>query len=155
MQIKDLATATGVDVETIRYYEKKGLLATPARRSNGYRDYSEAHLTQLTFIRHCRGLDMSLEEIRLLVHFMTDPNEHCSQVNELIDQHIGHVATRIAELRSLQKQLLDLRGKCDSARTVSQCGILSELTQERCQPGKPHEIQKHHMRGSHRTNTGH
>lgn len=154
MQIKQLATAAGVAAETIRYYEKCGLLAAPARRSNGYRNYSEAHLAKLAFIRHCRGLDMSLEEIRLLVHFMADPNQHCSQVNELIDQHIGHVATRIAELKKLQKQLLDLRAKCDSARTVSQCGILSELTQEPRQPGKPHETQKHHVRGSHRTTTG-
>ena len=58
MQIKDLSRATGVDVETIRYYEKQGLLPEPARRDNGYRDYAAQHLERLSFIRHCRALDM-------------------------------------------------------------------------------------------------
>ena len=58
MQIKELARATGVDVETIRYYEKQGLLPEPARRDNGYRDYAAEHLERLSFIRHCRALDM-------------------------------------------------------------------------------------------------
>ena len=60
MQIKELALATGVDVETIRYYEKQGLMPAPARRDNGYRDYAVAHLERLSFIRHCRALDMPL-----------------------------------------------------------------------------------------------
>ena len=63
MQIKELARATGVDVETIRYYEKQGLMPAPARRDNGYRDYAAAHLERLSFIRHCRALDMPLGDV--------------------------------------------------------------------------------------------
>ena len=60
MQIKDLAAATGVDADTIRFYEKQGLLPAPARLGNGYRNYGAAHLERLSFIRHCRALDMPL-----------------------------------------------------------------------------------------------
>lgn len=63
MQIKDLSRATGVDVETLRYYEKRGLLPEPARRDSGYRDYEATHQERLAFISHCRVLDMPLADV--------------------------------------------------------------------------------------------
>ena len=66
-RIGELARATGIDVETIRYYEKSGLLLPPARQSNGYRAYGATHLAQLSFIRHCRALDMPLADVRTLI----------------------------------------------------------------------------------------
>src|SRR5574343_1028140 len=73
MHIKDLARRTGVDTETIRYYEQQGLLPAPARRDNGYRDYGDAHLERLAFIRHCRALDMPLADVRQLLGFLDQP----------------------------------------------------------------------------------
>ncbi len=64
MRIKALSEATGVEIETIRFYEKQGLLPTPAREANGYREYAPAHLERLAFVRHCRALDIPLAEIR-------------------------------------------------------------------------------------------
>ncbi|MBY0270935.1 MAG: MerR family transcriptional regulator [Burkholderiales bacterium] len=69
MRIGELATATGVDIETIRYYEREGLLAPPARQTNSYRIYGQAHPERLSFIRHCRALDIPLADIRRLLGF--------------------------------------------------------------------------------------
>ncbi len=102
MRIGELGQATGVDIETIRYYEKAELLPPPARAPNGYRAYTPAHLERLAFIRHCRSLDMTLEEIRALLRFREMPDENCGEVNELLDRHIEHVANRIAELRDTE-----------------------------------------------------
>jgi Cd(II)/Pb(II)-responsive transcriptional regulator len=126
MQIKDLARATGVDVETIRYYEKQGLLPAPARRDNGYRDYEAAHLERLAFIRHCRALDMPLAEVARLLAFVDAPREHCADVNLLVDEQLGRVRARLKSMRALEKQLLQLRARC-SGTHAGHCGILEEL----------------------------
>ena len=67
MRIGELSKATGVDIETIRFYEKSGLLPPPSRSANGYRDYAQPHLERLAFIRHCRALDMPLADVGLLL----------------------------------------------------------------------------------------
>ena len=74
MRIGELGQAMGVDIETIRYYEKAGLLAPPARTANGYRAYSPAHVERLAFIRHCRALDMPLAGIKRLLNFVAHPD---------------------------------------------------------------------------------
>src|SRR5574337_680669 len=78
MRIAELGRATGVDIETIRYYEKAGLLPTPARTANGYRDYGPTHLERLAFVRHCRALDMPLAEVKRLLDFIAHPASDCS-----------------------------------------------------------------------------
>ena len=129
MKIGELAAATGTQVETIRYYERSGLLPAPARTEGNYRIYDGAHAARLSFIRHCRGLDMTLDEIRVLLRFKDAPTENCGAVNTLLDQHIGHVAARISELRSLEHQLKKLRDQCLESQDSAHCGILAELTQ--------------------------
>lgn len=126
MQIKELARATGVEVETIRYYEKQGLLPEPARRDNGYREYEVAHLEQLSFIRHCRALDMSLADVSRLLVFVDEPDVHCGKVNLLVDDQLARVRARLKSMRALEKQLLQLRARCTGAHQ-GQCGILEEL----------------------------
>ena len=81
MQIKELSRATGVDVETIRFYEKQGLLPTPARRENGYRVYEAVHLERLAFIRHCRALDMPLLDVKRLLGFVDASEENLGEVD--------------------------------------------------------------------------
>jgi Cd(II)/Pb(II)-responsive transcriptional regulator len=126
VQIKELSRATGVDVETIRFYEKQGLLPPPARRDNGYRDYAEPHLERLSFIRHCRALDMPLADVARLLSFLDEPEVHCADVNGLVDQQLARVRARLKSMRALEKQLMLLRSQC--RETISgQCGILEEL----------------------------
>ena len=125
MQIKELAQATGVDVETIRYYEKQGLLPAPARRDNGYRDYTQAHLKRLSFIRHCRALNMPLADVSRLLSFVDAPDGYCHEVNLLVDEQLARVRARLKSMRALEKQLLHLRAQCSGAD--QHCGILDEL----------------------------
>jgi Cd(II)/Pb(II)-responsive transcriptional regulator len=127
MRIGELAQVTGTQVETIRYYEKQGLLPEPGRSDGNYRVYGPEHVDLLQFIRHCRGLDMSLEEVRVLLRLRDAPAEDCGDVNALLDEHIGHVVRRIKELRTLERQLRDLRARCASETNAAHCGILSEL----------------------------
>jgi Cd(II)/Pb(II)-responsive transcriptional regulator len=127
MRIGELAQVTGTQVETIRYYEKQGLLPEPGRSDGNYRVYGPEHVDLLQFIRHCRGLDMSLEEVRVLLRLRDAPAEDCGDVNALLDEHIGHVVRRIKELRTLERQLRDLRARCASETDAAHCGILSEL----------------------------
>ncbi len=126
MQIKELAQATGVDVETIRFYEKQGLLPSPARRENGYRDYSAKHLERLSFIRHCRALDMPLADVSRLLGFVDAPSADCSDVNKLVDEQLARVRARLKSMRALEKQLLQLRARC-SGTHEGYCGILEDL----------------------------
>ena len=95
MKIGELAKATGTQAETIRYYEREGLLPDAGRTESNYRVYGEGHARRLGFIRHCRSLDMTIGEIRTLLRFKDGPEENCDEVNALLDEHIEHVATRI------------------------------------------------------------
>jgi Cd(II)/Pb(II)-responsive transcriptional regulator len=110
-KIGQLATQTGSKVETIRYYEQQRLLPQPARSDGNYRLYGAEHVKRLQFIRHCRSLDMTLDEIRTLLDFRDTSDANCAGVNTLLDKHIGHVADRIRVqlLRSQGFEALQLR----------------------------------------------
>jgi len=127
LKIGELAKRTGCLVETIRYYEREGLLLEPTRSEGNYRLYKDIHLERLQFIRHCRSLDMTLEEIRDLLRFRDAPDENCSQVNAFLDEHIERVANRIKELKLLQKNLRGLRNLCQQTRATKDCRILQSL----------------------------
>ena len=145
MKIGELARLAGTNVETIRYYERDGLLPIPARSDGNYRIYGEAHVQRLSFIRRCRGLDMTLDEIRVLLHFKESPLENCADVNSLLERHIGHVTQRMQELQELERQVNDLRERCDEARDAAHCGILDSLSQATVPSGKTTS----HVRGTH------
>ncbi len=127
MKIGELSRATGTPVESIRYYERVGLMPKPSRTSANYRAYAHDHLLRLAFIRRCRSLGMSLDEIRVLLHHQDQPALDCSPVNALLDEHMGHVTQRIEELQSLQVQLVALRARCDAAPSAVGCGIMDAL----------------------------
>lgn len=146
MKIGELAKATGTQAETIRYYEAEGLLAEPARTESNYRRYGQEHVERLSFIRHCRSLDMTLNEIRALLRFKDDPQANCGAVNDLLDEHISHVAERIRELKRLQVELKGLRAQCD-AREAS-CGILGALDKKGKSRAPATRVQ--HVGGAHR-----
>jgi Cd(II)/Pb(II)-responsive transcriptional regulator len=127
VKIGELASATDTPVETIRFYEREGLLAAPARTQSNYRSYGPSHTQRLAFIRRCRALDMGLDEVRVLLQFQDCPTDDCGGVNALLDEHIGHVTQRIQELRELELQLHELRARCSSTLSGPACGILEQL----------------------------
>jgi len=127
MRIGELGQAIGVDIETIRYYEKSGLLPPPARQANGYRAYGEPHLERLAFIRHCRALDMSLADVKRLLDFVARPSLDCGDVDRLIEGQLARVRARLKSLRALERQLAALRNRCETGNTAAECGILHEL----------------------------
>lgn len=127
MRIGELAQAAGFDVETVRYYEKAGLLAPPARRDNNYRRFDAAALHRLRFIGNCRALDMSLDEIRVLLRFIDHPDDDCSPVDALVAEHLGHVRERLRMLRQLERQLELLQRACGRAEPNAVCGIVLAL----------------------------
>ena len=148
MKIGDLATASSTAVDTIRYYEREGLLPAPGRTQGGFRVYEAPHLERLQFIRYCRGLDMSLDEVRVLLRVKDEPGADCGDVNVLLDAHIGHVSRRIKELRALEKQLKDLRQRCGAAQGAAQCGILNGLAAASQEGGAP-VVAASHLRSVH------
>jgi DNA-binding transcriptional MerR regulator len=112
-RIGEAAARSGLSAANIRYYEREGLLASPARGGNAYRRYSEADLHQLRFIRLCRALDMSLEEVRTLLGLDLRSKADCARARDTLDEHLGHVRERLAELRALERDLRALRDRCD------------------------------------------
>lgn len=128
MRIGELSKTTGVDIETVRYYERAGVLQAPQRQANGYRAYSPNHLERLSFIRHCRALDMPLADIQRLLTLVDRPQMDCSDVDRLIDEHLARVRARLASMQALEKQLTKLRAHCRTGRhATKECGILQEL----------------------------
>ena len=149
MKISELAGTTATPVETIRFYEREGLLPAPERALNNYRVYGPAHVERLAFVRHCRNLDMTLEEIRVLLRYKDAPQAHCGEVNALLDEHIGHVERRIRELRALQKELRQLRQRCNQDQAAQDCGILNELSQAASHGAQPPVRPHSHVKGAH------
>jgi Cd(II)/Pb(II)-responsive transcriptional regulator len=155
MKIGELATATNTPVDTIRYYEREGLLPAAPRSDGNYRIYGPAHAERLAFVRHCRSLDMTLDEIRVLLRFKDAPHEDCGEVNLLLDEHIIHVATRIRELRQLERQLEALREQCAGIHETAHCGILNELSHAAAVPAGPGAVEApgRHLGGAHARRT--
>lgn len=129
MRIGELAKQSNCDVETIRFYERDGLLDAPAREGNGYRNYTDAHLVQLNFIRHCRSLGIGLPEVRILRSFQANPELACDEIDQLIDRQIARIHQQVESLRLLELQLHSLRDTCQAHQTVRECGILRTLAQ--------------------------
>ncbi len=151
MKIGELARLTNTQTETIRFYEREHLMPPASRSSANYRLYSDEHAQRLSFIRHCRNLDMTLDEIRTLLHFKDSPQENCDAVNALLEEHIGHVEQRIRELRRLRKDLGELRDRCDVARAAADCGILDELNKVSRENPKASAVSAGHIPGAHRS----
>lgn len=142
MKIGELARQAQCTVETVRYYERAGLLPPPARTEGNFRTYGPDHAERLRFIRNCRVLDMSHEEIRSLLALADDPAKGCGAINEVFDEHIAHVEVRIRELKHLKNTLQSLRRRCQDAGTVDACGILQGVA-EMAMPAAPNRRHTH------------
>ena len=145
MRIGELAKKAGCAVQTVRFYEKEGLMRSPRRTSANYREYGPEHAERLAFITRCRSLDMSLPEIRALLRALEGPDDDCAPVDALLDQHIEHIATRIAELMQLKDELDAIRAHCAGKRPTKDCGILTRLTKAPLR----RRLARSHIDGSH------
>ncbi|MGB3727458.1 MAG: Cd(II)/Pb(II)-responsive transcriptional regulator [Glaciecola sp.] len=127
MKIGQLADKTGLSIQTIRFYERKALLSAPERTQSNYRSYSDDALKQLLFIKQCRALDMTIEEISLVLKTRANPESSCENVNATIEKHIDDIRHRITELNALQKTLVSMRAACDDDKKIKECGVLHKL----------------------------
>lgn len=124
-RIGEAAAASGVSAANIRYYEKQGLIVPQARADNDYRLYSAADVHALRFIRLCRAMDMSLDEVRTLLALNLRSRADCDTARASLDDHLGHVRERLRELRALEKDLTALRDSCDGCD--GHCHIIEAL----------------------------
>ena len=130
MRIGELSSRSGVRVEAIRFYEKEGLLSAPTRLENNYRAYAHRHLEQLNFICHCRSLDMSLSDIRTLLHADATDSSQAALVHALIQKQVKLVDERIANLKKLKEHLKALASRCSGKHGSEPCGILIGLNED-------------------------
>jgi DNA-binding transcriptional MerR regulator len=130
MKIRELANATATKVETVRYYEKIGLLPPPARTSANYRAYGGDHLARLSFIRRARDLGFSLEAVRELLTLSDDPSQSCEAVDGIARVHLTEVDRKIGDLMALRSELDSVLGACRHGK-VGDCKIIEALAPQR------------------------
>ena len=127
MKIGELSKTSGCSIQTIRFYEKEGLLSDPERTEGNFRLYDVTALKQLEFVKHCRSLDISLIDIKRLIDLKNKPEESCSSVNALIAQQLALVNKRMKELKALKNELQQMASTCNSDNTIGGCGIIKSL----------------------------
>jgi MerR family mercuric resistance operon transcriptional regulator len=122
----ELAKRSGCNIETIRYYEKIGMLPDPPRTASGYRLYDEHHLARLRFILRARELGFPIEEIRGLLGLVDGGTQTCAEVRARTQRHLAEVRTRIADLRRIERVLARTAAQC-SGDQVPECPVLEAL----------------------------
>lgn len=126
MKIGEAAAASGCHFETIRYYERIGLLPPPARTDTGYRDYTRGEVERLRFITRGRELGFSLDEIRSLLRLTEDPDLSCGEVDQLARAHLAEIEQRVRELKRMARELEHTITACAGGQRT-QCTILGAL----------------------------
>ena len=126
MRIGELATACDCPPETIRYYEKIGLLPQAARRANGYRSYEDTHLKWLQFILRSKELGFSQGEVRRLTDLAHQKRPACADVHDLLEAHVNDVRNRVRELQRMERALVRLKTQCHDG-TLHDCPVIDEL----------------------------
>lgn len=124
-KINELSKASGVNLETIRYYEKLGLITAAQRQKNGYRIFNEKQLIQLRFIKTCRSIGFSLEEIKQLCLLQEDPNNQCQIADDLAEKHLQQVLYQIEQLQQVKQFLEQLVG-CKE-HDVAHCQVIKAI----------------------------
>lgn len=122
-----LAKKTGTKVETIRFYEKNGLLPEPGRTDGNYRAYDHAHLNRLSFIRRARDLGFSLDQVRGLLALSDNRDQSCAAVDEIANAHRAEVERKIHDLQALKVELDSIIDQCGCG-TVADCRIIETLS---------------------------
>ena len=126
ISIGQLSVESGVNIETIRYYEKVGIMPAPARSAGGYRLYAPDHLKRLSFVRRGRELGFSHDELRGLLRLVDGHTYTCGQVRALTLEHVAQVRRKIADLRRLERVMADKAARCTGAR-IPKCPVIDAL----------------------------
>lgn len=126
MKIGELAARAGSNPETIRYYERIGMLPEPARTEGNYRDYGVHHVARLSFIRHARALGFELSDIRALLDLADQPDQDCAAVDSITIGHLAVVQAKIAQLEALRGELTRMLDQCRGGQ-VADCRIIESL----------------------------
>ena len=129
LTIGALSERTGVNVETIRYYEREGLLPSAPRTAGGHRVFGQAHVRRLFFIRRSRELGFSGNEVRALLS-LVDGGYTCGEIQDLTLKHLADVRAKIADLRRLEKTLATISAKCEGS-DVPDCSVVEALSADR------------------------
>jgi len=130
LTIGAVAKRVGVAIDTIRYYEREGLLPEPKRRASGYRSYGEDAIAQLRFIRRAKDLGFTLEEIRELLALSVDRQRGVKAVKQRAEKRLAAIELRIAELQRVRDGLANLVASCPGHGRPEQCPILRALSDE-------------------------
>lgn len=126
LSIGQLAAATKVNLETVRYYERIGLMPSPARTGGGHRAYDPTHVQRLAFIRHARALGFGIEDIRALLTLAAPGHRSCAEVRDIASAHLSEVRIKLAHLTRLERILSDTIHQCSGVPTPA-CPVLDML----------------------------
>ncbi len=126
MRIGELARATDTKAETIRYYEREGILPAADRTDSNYRDYSEEHLAALTFVRRARKLGFSMAQVRELLALSDHDEKPCDNVDHLVQRQLAEVEQKLSDLTALRDELGQLLQACEADR-IGECRIVESL----------------------------
>lgn len=124
--IGELSRRTGCNIETIRYYERAGLLPRPARSEGGHRMYGTGHVMRLGFVRRARALGFTLDEVRALLRLVDDRDRPCAEARDLAARHLEDVQTKIADLRRMEAALERTIAHCADG-TAPECPLIEAL----------------------------
>ena len=127
-KIKQASELTGINLETIRYYEKQGLIKPILREQSGYRLFDDNQLQQLRFIKNCRNIGFSLKDIKTQLQLQQTPNKQCNEINALAEQHLAYLDEQITELQQVKTFLMQFVG-CEN-KTVDKCQIIQGIKEK-------------------------
>ncbi len=137
MKIGQLSKATGTNIETIRYYERIGLLPAPDRTESNYRSYGDVHRARLSFVRHSRELGFTIEEIRSLLDLSDHPERDCAEADQIATRHLSQVDAKIVQLGALRDELARIVGRCRGG-VAADCRVIEALgDHELCKRAHP------------------
>ena len=128
LSIGGLSKETGVKAVTIRFYEKIGVLTTPPRTARNYRVYGRQHVRRLHFIRRCRDLGFSLDQILDVLRLSSENTSSCAEVCRIAERHLKDVERKLAGLQRLASELRRITSSCSGARRMSECRIIAALS---------------------------
>ena len=131
ISIGDLAKGTGTRVVTVRYYEQIGLMPVPSRTAGNYRTYSNEHMRRLRFIRRCRDLGFTLDQIRDLLRLSSQKDEECADVDRITAQHLIEIEQKTSDLKRLARELRRLNECCQGNGIIADCRIIEALSPNR------------------------
>ena len=131
MTIGQVARQAGVGVETIRFYERRGLIEEPPRRESGYRQYPEETIARIEFIKRAKELGFSLKEISELLSLRMDPDTTCNDLREKAEAKVADIQAKIKELRRIERAVSRLAASCHRGGPKSRCPVLAALDGEK------------------------